>query len=102
MSWTQIKESLTIAVDFDETFTADVDLWTSFILIAQSKGHKVVCITARKESFDSRRELETALPKNVDIYFAYDMAKLNYAEKYGIEVDIWIDDSPYMIVQPME
>lgn len=39
---------LTIAIDFDDTFTADVNAWTAVIQTLQSFGHRVVCVSARR------------------------------------------------------
>lgn len=93
-----MSHPLTIALDFDGTFTADCELWRCFILSAQAAGHRVVCITGRRESFEHRRELERALPHRVDVFFAYDEPKADYAKRNRINVDIWIDDMPEMLV----
>ena len=39
-------EPLIIAIDFDDTFSADPELWTAFILNAQQRGHKIICVSA--------------------------------------------------------
>lgn len=88
----------TIAIDFDETFTADPDLWSAFIRHAQNRGHKVVCITWRRKSFEMMRELEGALPKGVAVHSAYGMPKKIYATENRLDIDIWIDDCPEAIV----
>lgn len=93
-----VDKKLTFCLDFDGTFTADVELWTKWIEMAQSRGHRVICITGRRELFENRRELDDALPDNVDIFFSYDMPKMDYAEDAGITVDVWIDDWPSLIV----
>lgn len=84
-------------LDFDNTFTGDVELWSQWAVHAQSRGHRVICITGRRESFEARRELENALPKVVDVFFAYDEPKMDHAGRNGIIVDVWIDDWPDMI-----
>lgn len=35
--------SLVFGLDFDDTFTADPELWALFIREAQAKGHRVYC-----------------------------------------------------------
>lgn len=91
------QELLTIAIDFDDTFTADTKLWRSFITLAQGFGHRVICVTARRESFESRRELERALGDGVVVLFAYDCPKRLYAQQHKVDVDIWCDDMPESI-----
>ncbi len=46
-----------ISIDYDDTFTADPSLWWSFIKRATWRGHKILCVSARTECVDSRREL---------------------------------------------
>lgn len=86
-------------LDFDNTFTADVELWSRWVEHAQQRGHRVICITGRRESFEARRELENALPSGVDVFFAYDEPKMSHADRFGITVDVWIDDWPDLITR---
>lgn len=84
-----------IALDFDETFTADPALWATFIASAHQRGHTVICVTARRGKFlEDRLEVCSALPDGVATYFAYDTPKRTFMAQQGIEVDIWIDDTP--------
>lgn len=84
-----------IALDFDETFTADPLLWSLFAQVATWRGHTVICVTARRgKFFEERQEVVEALPKCVAAYFAYDTPKRTYMAQLGVEVDIWIDDTP--------
>lgn len=96
--------SLTIAIDYDETFTADPDLWAMFVSKAQDKGHRVLCVTARRDT-DENREMMT---ENFDLYgvempiiFSNLGSKMHVMESRGIKVNIWIDDSPFAIVNGM-
>ncbi len=88
---------LTIGLDFDDTFTADPDFWIKFIELARSFGHVVICVSGRRETFDNRRKLESALPDGVKVLLSYDQPKADYARENGYIVDIWIDDKPGMI-----
>lgn len=89
--------SKTIAIDFDDTFTADPELWAEFIGRAQSRGHVVVCVSARRDTFDNRRHVTDALPAGVRVLLAYDCPKCEFAMQHGLRVDIWIDDCPASI-----
>lgn len=42
--------SLTFAIDFDDTLTACPELWCRFIADAESNGHRVFLVTARRET----------------------------------------------------
>ena len=75
-------------------------MWTKIIEIWESVGFRVVCCTARRDTFDNRRQLQQALPSSVDVFFAYDCPKRQYMQYRGIYVDIWVDDSPEAICSP--
>ena len=87
-----------IAIDYDDTFTADPDLWRTFIVAAISRGHSVVCITARRKTLENQQEIAREMPDEVDVHFSYDEPKAAYAKRNGVPVDVWIDDSPGWIV----
>lgn len=87
--------SLTIAIDYDDTFTADPALWVLVIVAAQHRGHKVICVTGRKALPDFTRD--PPLPASVPIVLAGAEFKRVAAGRAGYKVDIWIDDMPEMI-----
>lgn len=90
-----MAENLLIAIDFDQTFTADETLWTDFIAKANKRGHKVICVTARRNTFEHRKYVYERLPESVDAYFAYDRPKRDFITSvYKLWPDIWIDDIP--------
>jgi len=91
------KEQLTIAIDFDETFTADTKMWSACIKTMQDAGHRVICVSARRNEFSHMYELQKALPDGVQILLSYGTPKRLYAKAHGIDVDIWIDDCPEAI-----
>lgn len=86
---------LTFGLDYDHTFTADPDLWRQFISDAERRGHKVVCVTARRQPPDFSRE--PRLPDSVNVVCAGPELKLHAAAKAGYAVNIWIDDMPGLI-----
>lgn len=88
-------KQLTIGLDYDDTFTADPDLWRQFISDAESRGHKVICVTARRTPPDFSRE--PRLPSSMPIVCAGQQWKKHAAAKAGYPVDIWIDDIPGLI-----
>lgn len=97
MGYIRCNEQLTIAVDFDDTFTADPGLWGCFINDARARGHRVICVTARQDSPSQQLELRTALGDGVEVLFADGRPKRLHAQSKGIDVDIWCDDMPEVI-----
>lgn len=89
--------ALTVAIDFDDTFTSDVDTWREVIVLLQRSGHRVICVSARRNEIGHRQELMRALPDGVKVLLAYDVPKRLYAKSQGVDVDIWIDDAPESI-----
>ena len=85
-----------IALDYDETYTADPELWYWFVKRAKDRGHKVYVVTMRFP--DEVDEIKVCLGNVVDkIIPTSHRFKLNYLVGLGIIVDIWIDDCPSYI-----
>lgn len=95
-----MAEKLTIAIDYDFTFTALSTLFTKFIWDCLSCGHEVICVTGRDKPPDRLRE--APLPAPVKVICAGDMPKREAAEKAGYKVNIWIDDMPGTIEPPLK
>jgi len=93
---------LTVAIDFDDTFTSDVKTWSNVIEILIAAGHRVICVSARSEHEGNRRELESALPSGVPVLLSYHTQKSEFAQSQGYQVDIWIDDIPSAIPTEFE
>lgn len=85
---------LTIALDYDDTFTADPKLWWPFIGHAKRVGHRVICVTYRMASTPIE---DVDLAENVEVFYTEGQQKNPYMESRGIDVDIWIDDMPQLI-----
>jgi hypothetical protein len=86
-----------IAIDFDETLTADPELWLDFVRKAKTRGHNVVCVTARRDTESNRDILRLWMWENdIDLFTHYTSlgSKLDHMERIGVKVDIWIDDDP--------
>ena len=93
---------LTIAIDFDDTFTTDPVLWTSVIALLAVR-HQVICVTSRRVSIPNVNALQRALTPHVaEIIYAYDQPKRLAAQEAGYAVDIWIDDRPETIATKEE
>ena len=92
-----MKDPLTIAIDYDDTFTADPTAWAQVIQLLQSFGHRVICVSARRDTLEHRQELTCELPDGVAVFLSYGTPKREYVKSYNMQVDIWIDDTPESI-----
>ena len=94
---TQPTKSLTIALDFDDTYTADQQLWDEFARLATSRNHRVIVVTARRNTVENRDVVRTT--DGLPVFFTGLKAKRWYLETtWNIRPDIWIDDQPDVIV----
>ena len=88
------EKKLTIALDYDYTYTEMPDLWKQFIGAVEQHGHTVVCVTGRTVPPGLG---EIQLPVSVNVVCAGELAKDEAASNAGYDVDIWIDDMPETI-----
>lgn len=91
MAWNAGEKNLTIAIDFDDCYTADPELWDAFISHARERGHRVICCTCRRETMDNVHDCDVP---GVLTHFTGGSPKRWYLEQRGIFVDIFIDDHP--------
>lgn len=103
-----VHSTMIIAIDFDETYTEDPELWNSFIEDALARDHEIICVTARYNNDPKRQSINnedifTSIAKLIgeeNIYFSGIAAKRNYMiNKHNIYPHIWIDDTPLGIVE---
>lgn len=95
------QRKMTFALDFDDTFTACPQTWRRFINDVESHGHRVMIVTARRETEANVAEVRAALAECelvLPMVFTNLGSKLAAALKRGITVDIWIDDDPTSLV----
>lgn len=85
-----------IALDYDQTYTRDPDLWNKFIELAKLAGHKIICITMRfpHEKIECGWTDYNNDETGVKVYYTNRKAKLIWAKANNVRVDIWIDDKP--------
>ena len=87
-----------IALDYDNTYTADPEMWDCFIVLAKSRGHSVEVVTMRC------REWAQMLPEQLSerasrVEYTARKAKKSHMEALDRPVDVWIDDMPQFILQ---
>jgi hypothetical protein len=87
--------SLTLAIDFDHTWTADPHGWRAWHDFMVARGHIVILTTSRSGWSDDmgRAHLPAAMPI---VYCGHEF-KEHATRKAGWLVNIWIDDMPGMI-----
>jgi hypothetical protein len=86
-----------IAIDYDDTYTRDPALWSTFINLAQYQKHTVYSVTCRHDTFENREEVQMPLPRTRHIFTGHS-PKRWHMEQLGIRVDVWIDDMPETIL----
>lgn len=89
---TQYDKQLSIALDYDETFTANRELWTGFIALAKSMNCKVTFVTYRMQNGHNMDIIYDAEKLGIAIIFSNGQPKSSI-----FAADIWIDDSPVTI-----
>jgi len=94
-------KSLTFALDFDDTLTADPRLWAIFVTAARASGHRVWLVTARRDTEENHQIIDEWLEHwghNLPVLFTNLGSKLAAVERQGIRIDIWIDDDHTSLV----
>jgi len=92
-----MSRSRLIAIDYDDTYTADPCLWDLFIDLARLSGHRIVCVTARRDT-DENHDAVKIGAMGVPVIFTALEAKKAFCERNGLKVDIWIDDNPHAVI----
>lgn len=87
------KKSKEIAIDWDNTISADKPLFKQLILKLQNSGFKPCICTLRAPDIEDREEIYGFLEElQIPIYFTDGKPKRRYLKKLGISIHIWIDD----------
>lgn len=85
-----------IAIDYDNTYTADPETFNKVIELFKAAGHDVICVTSRDDGVLGV-PVRNSIGKLVPVIFAGSKWKREAAKKRGYNVDVWIDDMPGMI-----
>jgi hypothetical protein len=88
-----------IALDYDETYTADKDLWDEFISQSVHRGHEVVLATYRHPVHDYNTDFDHLKNMAIKCYFTDGKAKKQFLEDLGVTVNVWIDDRPKTVYE---
>ena len=88
---------MNIALDFDDTYTKDPELWDQFIFTARTRGHDIRIVTFRKSVMRDDALENIGIP----VIYTEFTQKRSFTNDMGWMVDVWIDDSPEFIVNPV-
>jgi hypothetical protein len=84
----------TFSLDYDGTYTSDPELWLDWVQKAQSRGHRVICVTMRHDTSLGDDVFDPRLKALVEVVPTGHKAKKKFMRMKGINIDIWIDDQP--------
>ena len=85
-----------IALDYDDTYSTDPELWLAFVTSALARGHRVEVATMRAPH--EHEDLDPRLVALIPVNFCNGVAKKLALARKGIYPNIWIDDRPDWIV----
>lgn len=95
------SRSMTISIDYDKTFAAEPKTWGEFAKQAAAAGNRIVMVSRRPDTPEDKAEIEGTLGDYAeafsDILLVGDQMKDEAAKAAGIDVDVWVDDSPQFI-----
>lgn len=90
---TDDEVSRTIAIDFDNTITADVDFYLDLIDAYRSADWNPVICTLRDKTESDIAEMKGLLyDVPIEIYTCGGRPKRDYLLAQGISINLWIDD----------
>ena len=83
-----------IAIDYDETYTADTEFWLDVIKLGKSRGHKFICVTARTHK-DGMCDL---LKSQCEIFCTNGLPKIQALYDMGQRLpQVWIEDMSHLL-----
>lgn len=87
------------SLDFDGTFSEDPVLWKWFAEKAIERGHGLWIVTARRNTAENLEELMAVTGPPAWRHKFTDLgAKKPWCEANGIDIDVWIDDKPEVVL----
>lgn len=85
-----------VAIDYDETISANPAAWVRVIGTLKDVGFSVICVTYRQPDCDPH-ELAWLNKHVEEIIFTGEVNKKGFCNAAGYHVDVWIDDEPLSI-----
>jgi hypothetical protein len=84
----------TIAFDYHETFSADLEGFRLVVKLFQSRGFTCILVTGIDDGTAWAAEIRRNIGNLMPIVFAHGAWKEVAAKRAGYHVDIWMDDHP--------
>lgn len=84
--------------DFDNTITRDPVGMLAMMEFLEKRGHTVYVVTARHADV-APEDLDFLRDKGYKVFTTGLRAKRKYMLEQGIEIDVWVDDSPGAVYQ---
>ncbi|MBK8453125.1 MAG: hypothetical protein WAQ53_09665 [Thiofilum sp.] len=82
-----------VAIDWDNTITADIGFYQQLIDTYQQKGWTPIICTLRAPSPENLAEIRTALQRDdITIYATDGRSKQAFLKRHKINVHLWLDD----------
>lgn len=95
------SRAMTLSIDFDRTFAADPALWGEFARKAVAGGNTVVMVSRRPDTPENQQEVSETLGDYreafAQVLLVGERLKDEAAREAGVEVDVWVDDSPQFV-----
>jgi hypothetical protein len=88
-----------IALDFDDTYNRDPDMWDGVIKCINNHDNSVLLATYGHPVLDYDPLFDRLSDLGVECFFTDGKAKRPFLRDLGIYVDVWIDDNPFSITQ---
>ena len=87
------KKTKHIAIDWDNTVSADQGFFKNLIMQFQKSGYEPCICTLRAPDKENRDEIYAFLEEtNIPIYFTDGRPKRKFLKKLGVKVHLWVDD----------
>lgn len=95
------SRAMTVSIDFDRTFAADPVMWGEFARQSAATGNTVVMVSRRPDTPKNQDEIAATLGDYREAFsqvlLVGDRLKDEAAREAGVEVDVWVDDSPQFV-----
>ena len=95
------SRAMTVSIDFDRTFAADPVMWGEFARQSAATGNTVVMVSRRPDTPENQEEIAATMGDYrkafSKVLLVGERLKDEAAREAGINVDVWVDDSPQFI-----
>lgn len=83
-----------LAIDFDETYSADPEFFREIVELAKRHGHAPCIVSCRRNTVENHRIISEVVGGDLFIVLTDLNPKRQYMESLGYPVTWWLDDFP--------